>query len=151
MSSLDEFIGAIRKLETPFDKAHNFVHVAGQVDNNNMLKRNARRMEAQVDAALKAKYKQCGMEGVYEPPDEEDDMGNTYINCPIIGNEGIRAIADASVEVPCGPGKKPWWYRLLFWLALLSAVIIGAILTADFFQGEPARYEVLGIPWNPNM
>ena len=110
-------------------------------------------MEKQVDALLKAKYKECGMEGAYEPPDEDDDMGNTYINCPIVGNEAVAAIAEASIE-DSSRTRRPWWTKFLFWTMLIGAVVIGAIivfLTADFFQGDPIRYEAIGIPFNPNQ
>lgn len=80
--------------------------VAAYVDGNTRQKQIARRMDAQVDAALKTKYKNCGHEGAYEPPDE-DDMSSTYINCKIVGDKAIEQLTDVLQTVEETEGNQP--------------------------------------------
>lgn len=146
--SADDLLGKILQgSKTTFRDAFDLATIPGMIEQQKALLRAGRRAEAQVDAALKSKYKQCGMEGMYEPPDAEDLMGDTYINCPVIGAEAVSNITAAR----SGLRNKPWWRWLL---GVLLAVSLGAGIvyaTAKYFQGDPSEYEVVAVPWNPNQ
>jgi hypothetical protein len=64
------------------------IQAANMAQSNAAMQHNRRRMEAQVDAALKAK---CG--DLYEAPNEDESMGNMFLNSPIIGDDAIRKLA----------------------------------------------------------
>lgn len=51
--------------------------------------RNGKRQEAQVDALLRCKHGDN-----YKPP-EDDDMGVSLINCPIVGDEALKLISES--------------------------------------------------------
>ena len=128
----------------PWRDAFALAQIPGMIQQQKALERAGKRAEAQVDAMLRAKYKDCGMEGNYQPP-EEDEMGNdTYINCPVIGLEAVQAIEGKR-------GKRgPWWKWLV---GSLAAVLLGGLLvyfTARYFDNDD-RYEITAVPNFPEL
>lgn len=140
----------------PWKDAFNLAHLPGIIDQQKALQHSRRRHESQVDAMLKAKYQACGMD--YEPPEEE--VGDTYINCPVISDRAIGAMARAAGGTPGAemqPGQQPqttpWWSKLLKALMLLAAVTLGALLvwwTLQQFGGGQDSYEIIAVPFDPN-
>lgn len=66
--------------------------VAAYVKNGEEMIRSKHRHEAQVDAQIKARLAACGQEDLYNPPDSEDEMSPTFINCPINSEKSIETI-----------------------------------------------------------
>lgn len=114
------------------------------------------RMDAQVDAALKVKYAECGHEGAYTPPNEGDEVGSpVFINCDIKGDEAVSKMANMATALVTGetgsePRKpRPWWAKLL---GTLLAVGLGAAIAfaaAEYFGGDANAYDMTALPYVP--
>ena len=81
-------------------EAMSMAAVGAFVDGNTRQKQVAKRMDAQVDAMLKAKYEDCGHPDAYVPPsDQDDDMSSTFINCKIVGDEAINSLTNVLSDI----------------------------------------------------
>jgi hypothetical protein len=147
-------------------EAFSLASVAAYVQNQGRKIHVDQRMDAQVDAYLKAKYNECGQPDVYQPPATDDDMaGSTLINCTFNSDEAVQQITSAIGELgktegqepaqpepapqPEKPKQRPWWGRLL---GTLAAVGLGAAITfgaAKYFQGEPSKFDMTALPYQP--
>lgn len=158
----------LRSKQSSEREAMSYAAVANFVENGQQILRNGRRHNAQSDAYLKAKFKACGMEDAYQPPEETGDDLATMINCTFNGDKAVSQISKAVTAIgtdddepqpvdpgpvpPPPPAERP--NRLLPALGLLAAVALGSGLTfaaSQFFgdQGEGKAYDIVAVPYIP--
>lgn len=123
------------------------------------LIRSKRRSEAQVDA-----LQRCRFGDNYKPPEDDSDMGHTFINSPIISGEAARelglAFQNQSSGSPGSPDEPPRRRRRKqsFLMQAAKAVLPLLIATgagyavAKYFEPAPAKsnvYDIEAIPYEP--
>ena len=114
---------------------------------------------AQVDAKQRQRYKACGDEEVYQPPEYpeegDDEVSGSFFNNTIISDRAASVLADAlkgdiNVEQPPQPIRQPApWWRIF--LATILSILIGAILVFLAWKmfGDQPRYEIIAEPFEP--
>lgn len=156
--------------------AMSYASVAAYVQNQQDMVLSGRRHEAQVDALLKVNYAECGYPDAYKPPEAEDDMGSTLINCTFNGDDSIAQMSQAISNV-AESGKQPEkpdpvkqepsvvvvppppkGSRVPKWLLPIAGAAMGAGLTfaaASYFGGDDANtqnvYDMVAVPYYPNQ
>ena len=133
--------------------------VANVVEANRQAHHTKRRLDAQVDALLKAK---CG--DLYNPP-EADEMGHIFLNSPIIGSEAINQIADViddeagDSEVQFRPGPPPGQFpslsgilkKMLMWALPLLLTSLVTLAIAWYFMPSDTdtqnEFDIEAIPF----
>ena len=107
-----EFLETVLKAHRAGDReAMSMASVAAYVQNGDRMLHTGRRHDAQVDAQIKAKLAACGLEELYDPPEESTDEMGTMINCTFNGDETIQQLASVlggsdgteNAERPAGP------------------------------------------------
>ena len=100
---------------------------------------NRRRMEAQVDAQLRCKHGEC-----YEPPVEDDEPMEIYMNNVITDAKTLKHVADAEAGRPVG-GRLPWI------LGMLGTAGLAAALTAYMMDDRDTDTQNTLRPNNPQQ
>lgn len=143
------------------------VMVKNMLTDHKAMHHNRRRMDAQVDAALRSK---CGDN--YQPPDEEDDMGITLLNSPVIGDDALKklaamvsananATADANasspapapVSSPASQAKKSLLQKVLPY-ALGATLSAGTAAAATWYLSPKdtdtnSQYDISAVEYEP--